>query len=375
MPVNPPKAGLEDVVAATSEICFIDGHEGHLVYHGYDMHDLVAHSTFEETIFLLFHLRLPSRQELERFDAALGNERALPPPALELLARLPRSSQPMALVRTMVSALGLFDPDGEDSSIDAARRKALRLTAQMATLVAAIGRHRAGQAPVAPDPKLSHSADFLYMLSGQVPDAADAKVFDAAMVMHADHELNASTFAARVTAGTLSDIYSAVTSAVGALKGPLHGGANEAVMRMLKEIDDPDRAEAYIQKALADRRKIMGFGHRVYRTEDPRATHLRRYSLEVGERHGDARWYRMSRRIEAVVLGEKGLFPNVDFFSASTYYMLGIPIDLFTPVFAVSRISGWCAHILEQYANNRLIRPRAEYVGPTREAYIPIDER
>lgn len=372
---NTPTAGLEDVVAGTSDICFIDGVEGRLVYAGYNIHELVAHSSFEETVYLLWHTKLPTKAELAAFELELRNHRALPIEVLDLLAKLPRGSKPMDVLRTAVSLLGLYDPDKDDNSYDASVRKALRLVAQLPTIVTSSYRLSQGQQPVAPNPKLGHAANFLYMLRGTEASAREAEVFDDCLILHADHELNASTFSARVTAGTLSDVYSAITSAVGTLKGPLHGGANEQVIRMLLEIKTPDVAPAWITQALADKRRIMGFGHRVYRTEDPRATHLRQFSEELGKAAGQPQWYEMSRIIEKEVLAQKHLFPNVDFYSASTYYTMGIPIDLFTPIFAVSRISGWTAHVLEQYRNNRLIRPRAEYTGATHLSYVPIANR
>jgi citrate synthase len=376
MPTAGYKAGLEDVVAGESEICFIDGREGRLVYRGYDIHDLVNHdASFEEVVYLLWHGNLPSRHEFEAFDRELKASRPVPAEVMAIVQDAPKGVHPMEVLRSAVSVLGMYDPDGEDMSPDAHLRQATRMTAQIATIVAAIGRVRAGEAPIAPDNSLDHAENFLYMLWNRRPSALEARVFRAALVMHADHELNASTFSARVTAATLADMYSAIVAAIGTLRGPLHGGANEQVMLMLQEIGSVDQAEAFITEALAEKRKIMGFGHRVYKTEDPRATHLRQMSHDVGEKAGDTRWYEMSRVIERVVLEQKKLYPNVDFFSASTYYMLGIPVALFTPVFAVSRISGWTAHVLEQYANNRIIRPRAEYVGPERLTYVPLAQR
>jgi citrate synthase len=360
------KAGLEDIVATSSAICYLDGERGVLAYCGYDIHDLAQHATFEEVCFLLWHRRLPRRAELGDLQTALAAARPLPEPVIRLMRQLPHADG-MDALRTLTSVLAHYDPDAEDSSPAANYRAAVRLTAQVASLVATIGRLDAGGGPVAPDPALGHAANFLYMLTGDRPDATAVRAFDIALILHADHELNASTFAARVAAATLTDIYSAMVAAIGALKGPLHGGANADVMRLLLEIGEnagPDRAEAAVRAKLARKEKIPGFGHRVYRTEDPRATHLRRMSKELGARAGNTRWFDMSQRIEQVVTGEKKLYPNVDFYSASTYYTLRIPIDLFTPIFAVSRVSGWTAHVLEQYANNRLIRPRAEYVGP-----------
>jgi citrate synthase len=372
------KAGLEDIVATTSAICYLDGERGVLAYCGHDIHDLARHATFEEVCFLLWHRRLPTRRELGDLQTQLASARALPEPVLRLLRQIPPVDG-MDALRTGVSALAHFDPDATDQSPQATYRKAVRLTAQVGSLVATYGRMAAGGGPLAPDPALGTAANFLYMLTGTRPDAVAARAFDIALILHADHELNASTFAARVTAATLSDIHSTIVSAVGTLKGPLHGGANAEVMRMLLEIGEdagPDRAEAHVRSMLGRKEKVPGFGHRVYRTEDPRATHLRRMSKELGERVGRARWFEMSERIEAVVVREKKLNPNVDFYSASTYYTLGIPIDLFTPIFAVSRVSGWTAHVLEQYENNRLIRPRAEYTGPTYpQRWLPLDQR
>jgi citrate synthase len=375
MPSTGAKAGLEDVVAGDSEICFIDGREGRLVYRGYDIHDLVAHASFEEVCYLLWHGKLPNAAELSQLDETLRRERAVPEEVLDEIETAPREAHPMATLRTAVSLLGLYDPQAEGMDDAGNVARAMRLTARMATLVAAIGRVHRGEKPVPPDPSLDHAANFLYMLWGRRPDELSAKVFQTALILHADHELNASTFAARVTAATLSDMYSSVTSAVGALKGPLHGGANEQVMRMLIEIGSPDRARAYVLQALGEHRKIMGFGHRVYRTEDPRATILKDLSRQLGERAGQPQWFEISQVVAQTVYEEKKLYPNVDFYSASTYYSMGLPIELYTPIFAVSRVSGWTAHILEQYRHNRIIRPRAEYIGPERLTYTPIAAR
>ncbi|MCI0182105.1 MAG: citrate synthase [Acidibacillus sp.] len=368
--------GLEDVVALSSEICFIDGDEGRLVYRGYDIHDLVKGSaSFEEVVYLLWHGELPTKEQLSDFDKELRANRALNKEVLAALKMMPKDGNVMEMLRTLVSLAGLYDPDDQDNSYEGSIKKATRLVAQMSTMVASIERYRSGQEILLPNERLNHAANFLYMLQGKEPDEYTARAFEIALILHADHELNASTFAARVTAGTLSDIYSATVSAIGALKGPLHGGANEQVMLMLKEIGEPSKAPEWIKDALAKKRRIMGFGHRVYHTEDPRATHLREMSKEIGEREGNTTYYEMSRIVEQAVKEQKGLYPNVDFYSASTYFMMGIPIHVFTPVFAVSRISGWTAHVLEQYRNNRLIRPRAEYVGIKRRAYISMSER
>jgi 2-methylcitrate synthase len=377
-----PKAGLEDTVATSSAICYIDGDRGVLSYCGYDIHDLAKQATFEEVCYLLWHRRLPARAELGDLQSQLVAGRALPEPIIRLLRSLPTGSGAnagMDALRTLASALSHYDPDASDNSPQANYRKAVRLTAQFASLVATLGRMTAGGGPIQPDPVLGHAANFLYMLTGDRPSATATRAFDIALVLHADHELNASTFAARVAAATLTDIHSALVGAIGALKGPLHGGANADVMRMLLEIGKdatPDKAVDVVRAKLARKEKIPGFGHRVYHTEDPRATHLRQMSKELGQRAGQPNWYAMSERIEAFVRAEKKLNPNVDFYSASTYYVLGIPIDLFTPIFAVSRVSGWTAHVLEQYANNRLIRPRAEYIGPAYpQRFVPLEAR
>jgi citrate synthase len=373
-----PKAGLEDTVATSSAICYLDGDRGVLAYCGYDIHDLARYAAFEEVCYLLWHRRLPTRAELGDLQAQLVAARPLPEPVLRLMRTLPPGDG-MDALRTLTSALGHYDPDSADNSAQANYRKAVRLTSQIGSLVATMGRVNAGGAPIQPDPVLGHAANFLYMLTGDRPSALAIRAFDVALVLHADHELNASTFAARVAAATLTDIHSAIVGAVGALKGPLHGGANADVMRMLLEIgaESPlEKAEEIVRAKLGRKEKIPGFGHRVYHTEDPRATHLRQMSRDLGQRAGQPIWYEMSQRIEALVKAEKKLNPNVDFYSASTYYSLGIPIDLFTPIFAVSRISGWTAHVLEQYANNRLIRPRAEYIGPEYpQRYRPLQDR
>jgi len=370
------KAGLEDIIAGESSICYIDGEKGILAYRGYNIHELATNSTFEETCHLLWFGHLPKEAELDDTSKKLTSARAIPQQVIDYMKTLPKKALPMEVLRTTTSMLSMFDREAEDMSPEANLRKAIRLTAQTATLVTAFDRIRNGKEPVAPRADLSHAANFAYMLNGTPPNDTMTKALDIALILHADHEWNASTFAGRVTAATLSDIYSAVTSAIGALKGPLHGGANEAVMRMLQQIGDPSRVDAYVRDLFAQKKKIPGFGHRVYHTEDPRATHLRRMSKEACERAGQAKWYQMSERIEALVKAEKKLNPNVDFYSASTYFVSGMPIDLFTPFFAVSRMSGWTAHILEQYSNNRLIRPRAEYVGPAPDLkWVPVDRR
>src|ERR1700733_14425486 len=355
-------AGLEGVVAGESEICYIDGYAGVLSYRGYNIHTLAEHATFEEVIWLLWKGHLPAQSELDRLKADLFANAAIAPEVLAFLKANLKAS-PMDVLRTAVSMLSLYDPLAKDMSPEANQLKATKLMAQTSTLVSTFGRLRAGQPVIVPDASLSFAANFLYCLTGKRPDQVMAHVFDVALILHADHELNASTFAARVTAATLSDIYSSVTSAIGALKGPLHGGANEDVIRLLLQVGSADKAVERVHEMLANKIKIPGMGHRVYRTEDPRATHLRMMSEELGRSTGHEDLYLMSKRVEETVRTEKKLNANVDFYSASTYYSLGIPIDLFTPIFAVSRMSGWTAHVLEQYHNNRLIRPRAEYKG------------
>jgi citrate synthase len=369
------KAGLEDIIAANSAICDIIGSQGKLTYRGIDIHDLARNSSFEETTYLLWFGSLPTRDALHQFSAELASHRALPTQVLTLMKDFPRTATPMDALRTTLSALAFYDLQAHDSSHEANVAKAMRVTAQTATIVAAYEQIRRGRRPIEPDSDGSHAENFLRMLFGAEPDPLFVRAMDLALILHADHELNASTFAARVTAATLADMYSAIVSAIGALAGPLHGGANEQVMKMLQKIGEPSRVEAYVTERLAAHQKISGFGHRVYRTEDPRATHLREMSRELGEHIGNLRWYEISRKLEEVVMQQKHLYANVDFYSASCYFTMGIPIDMFTPVFAVSRVAGWAAHVLEQYADNRLIRPRAEYVGETDVAYVPIDRR
>jgi citrate synthase len=369
--------GLEGVVAAHSGICWIDGDAGVLAYRGIDIHELADKSNFEETSYLLWFGKLPTEAELGKFRKSLAEARKLDPAFLKLLAEMPRTATPMEVLRTGVSALSFFDADEKDNLHDANVRKAFRLTSQIAMIVAIYDRLRKGKPVVEADPSLSHAANFLWMLNGEKPSETAEKALDVALILHADHELNASTFAARVIAATLSDIHSAVTGAIGALKGPLHGGANEAVMRLLNTIvkEGSDPVE-HVKKMLDAKQKISGFGHRVYHTEDPRATHLRKMSEDLGKSSGNSKWFEMSRAIEKFVLAEKKLNANVDFYSASTYTTLGIDVDLFTPIFAVSRISGWAAHVIEQLDDNRLIRPRAEYIGPKYPSeYVPMSQR
>ncbi len=372
---NVAKAGLEGVVAAESRISDVNGEKGELIYAGYDIHDLAKHSTYEEVVYLLWNGKLPTRGEVEQLKQQINSEAGIPTAIQDLIASVPKNANPMDVLRTVVSALGFYDPDLSESSPEANLRRAIRLTAKFPTIVATFQRVRNGLLPIEPRKDLSIAANFLFTLRGAQPDEVSTRTMDLAFVLHADHELNASTFAARVTAATLSDMYSAIVSAIGTLKGPLHGGANEGVIKNLLEIGSVDRVEAWVRQQLAEKKRIMGFGHRVYRTEDPRATHLREMSRQLAERTGEKRWYEMSRKMEEVMMREKHLNPNVDFYSASTYYALGIPTDLFTPIFACSRISGWTAHVLEQFRNNRLIRPRAQYVGPRGLKYVPIEER
>jgi citrate synthase len=369
--------GMEGIVATTSQICYIDGDRGVLAYRGIDIHELADHSNFEETCYLLWFGKLPTQTELRGLQEKLAAERKLDPAIISLLRNAPRTALPMDVLRTAVSALSFYDVDSKNNDHNANVAKAIRITSQIAMIVAAYDRIRKGQPVVDPDQSLSHAANFLLMLNGKRPSPTAERALDIALVLHADHELNASTFAARVTAATLSDMHSSITSAIGALKGPLHGGANEAVFRILSAIDSSgvDPVE-HIKGMLAQKKKVPGFGHRVYHTEDPRATHLRKMSQDLCESSGQAKWYKMSHAIEEFVKAEKKLNANVDFYSASTYHTLGIDLDLFTLIFAVSRISGWAAHVIEQLDDNRLIRPRADYVGPAYPArYVPIDQR
>jgi citrate synthase len=368
--------GLQDVVANESSICFIDGERGILSYRGIDIHELAQRSTFEETTYLLWNGKLPTAAELKQFSQQLATARTLPPQVIDFLRTLPKSASPMEVLRTTVSLLSTYESDANSTTHAANLIKSFHLTSQIPMIVACFDRIRKGRNLVEPDSSLSHAANFLWLLNGEKPSATATRALDVALILHADHELNASTFAARVIAATMSDMHSAITGAIGALKGPLHGGANEAVMRILYAIDKAgeDPAE-HVRGMLERKEKISGFGHRVYTTEDPRATHLRRMSEELG-RDANPKWYEMSRKIELFVKDQKKLNANVDFYSASTYTTLGIDIDLFTPIFAISRIAGWCAHVIEQHDDNRLIRPRAEYTGPAYPApYTPIEKR
>src|SRR5580658_725813 len=369
--------GLEGVVATTSSICYIDGDEGVLAYRGYDIHDLADNSTFEEVCYLLWFGCLPNAAELGQLKQRLAEGRRLDASILESLRQVPKHVPPMDALRTLVSELSYYDPEYNKNDHDANINKAIRLTSQLSMLVANYDRIRKGHPVVSPDRSLSHAANFLLMLNGAAPSKTAERALDIALILHADHELNASTFAARVTAATLSDMHSAITSAIGTLRGPLHGGANEAVFKILKEIDASggDPVE-HVKGMLAQKEKIPGFGHRVYHTEDPRATHLRQMSRDLGHSSGNPKWFEYSQKIEDFVKSEKKLNVNVDFYSASTYHVLGIDVDLFTPIFAVSRIGGWTAHIIEQLDDNRLIRPRADYIGPVYpQEYVPVGKR
>jgi len=369
--------GLEGVVATTSSICYIDGEQGVLAYRGIDIHELADHSNFEETCYLLWNGKLPTRPQLKELHERLAEERKLDASVINLLRSAPRHALPMDVLRTAVSALALYDVEEMSNSREANVHKAIRLTSQIAMIVTAYDRIRKGKSLIEPDRSLTHAANFLLMLNGERPSPTAERALDIALILHADHELNASTFAARVTAATLSDMHSAVTSAIGALKGPLHGGANEAVFQILQAIDSSGADPVdYVKGMLAQKKKIPGFGHRVYHSEDPRATHLRTMSRDLGQSSGQAKWFDISQKIEQFVKADKKLNANVDFYSASTYHTLGIEVDLFTPVFAVSRVSGWTAHVIEQLDDNRLIRPRAEYVGPAYpQHWISMEQR
>jgi citrate synthase len=374
---NQASKGLEGVIATTSKICYIDGDRGILAYCGIDIHELAHQSNFEETCYLLWFGKLPTRVEFRELHDRLAEERKLDASIITLLRNAPRHALPMDVLRTAVSALSFYDPEEKSNDRKANVDKAIRITSQIAMIVAAYDRIRKGLPLVEPDRSLSHAANFLLMLNGKAPSPTAERALDIALILHADHELNASTFAARVTAATLSDMHSAITSAIGALKGPLHGGANEAVFHILEAIDSSgaDPIE-FVKGMLAQKKKVPGFGHRVYHTEDPRATHLRAMSRDLGKSSGQAKWFEISHKIEEFVKADKKLNANVDFYSASTYHTLGIDVDLFTPIFAVSRISGWAAHVIEQLDDNRLIRPRADYLGPDYpNRFIPIDQR
>jgi len=372
-----PIKGLEGIIATKSAICWIDGDAGVLSYRGIDIHQLAEHSNFEETTYLLWFGVLPTAAQLTEFRKELAFSRALNWRIYEFLRNVPTDATPMEVLRTAVSLLSLYDPDEKDSSHESNVRKSYRLTSQIAMIVAIFDRIRKGKTIIDPDRGLSHSANFLRMLNGVNPSETATRALDVALILQADHELNASTFAARVIASTFSDIHSAIVGAIGALKGPLHGGANAETMKILYAIDEAgaDPVE-YVKQMFEEKKKISGFGHRVYRTEDPRATHLRKMSEDLSRTAGNPKWFDMSRKIELFVNAEKKLNANVDYYSASTYTALGVEIDLFTPIFAISRIAGWTAHVIEQLDDNRLIRPRADYIGPPYpQPYIPIEKR
>ncbi|MCK6440287.1 MAG: citrate synthase [Planctomycetes bacterium] len=367
--------GLRDIVVTSTEICSIDGSKGELIYRGYDIHDLAQNVTFEETVYLLWHGKLPTKAQVDDLDKKLKAERNIPKQVIDLIRSMDKHEHPMSMLRTAISYLSSFDPDSNNSEPEARVRKSIRLTAKMATVVAAICRIREGKELVAPDNSLSHAGNFLYMIQGKKPDADSTLTMDVALTLHAEHDMNASTFTGRVIAATLSDVYSAVVGAIGALKGPLHGGANTAVMEMLLEIGDLDKVESYVAAAMAKKQKIMGMGHAVYKTYDPRAVELIKLSRKMGERVKNTKWLEMSEKVQDIVHKQKGLYPNVDFYSASTYYTMGIQPDMFTPIFAVSRISGWTAHIIEQLSHNKLIRPSTEYTGPRGLKVVPLAQR
>ncbi len=376
MPPNVTVAkGLEGVVAEATRLSDVQGQVGRLLYRGYDINDLAAHSTFEETVYLLWFGSLPTRSQLDSFRQALAIARPLPSGVLAQMKQWPADSNPMGVLQATVAVLGLYDPQRNETSGAARRDVAVKLTAQMATISTAWNSIRGGKEPVPPRADLGHAANFLYMLTGQAPTSEAAHILDVALILHADHSLNASTFVARSIASTLSDMYSAITGALGALKGPLHGGANEQVMRTLLKIGDVNQVEPYVRTQLEQKQKVMGFGHRVYKADDPRALLLRQISGQIAEHTGNRKWYDMQEKMRVLVTAKKPLPVNVDFYSASVYYALGIPIDLFTPVFAVSRIAGWTAHVLEQYSDNRIVRPDALYIGEHDLSYIPIEKR
>jgi citrate synthase len=367
--------GLREVVAAQTTISDIDGEQGRLWYVGYDIHDLAAHASFEEVVYLLHHALLPTAAQLEELNRFLIAERELNPFLGRMMVVLAQQASPMSMLRTSVSAASTYDPDGWDETPEAQYRKAMRLVAMTPILIATYHRLRTGQKVLEPNPELSHAANFLWLLLGREPHAEDAKALDTTFVLYADHTMNASTFTARIIASTLADMFSAITGAIAALKGPLHGGANEESMKMLQEVEEPLQAAAYVKSRLDRHEKIMGFGHAVYKTMDPRAIVLKKLAKEAGQRAGDERWFEISSAIEQTVMEQKGLNPNVDFYAASVYHCLGIPTDLMTPLFALARMSGWTAHVREQYANNKVIRPGSEYVGPRDQVYAPVDER
>lgn len=368
------KKGLEDVIAGESSITFLDGHRAKMLYRGYDIAGLASMATFEEICYLLWHGQLPNGAQLAELRKKMATERSIPKEMADELGILAGRS-PMETLRTLVSLLSLYDHEANVNSPEANIRKAIRLTSKIATITANMQRIWSDKAFIQPLAELSHAENFLYMLHGKKPSQEDARIFDACLTIHADHEFNASTFAVRVAASTLSDIYSAVVAAISTLKGPLHGGANEQVMKMLQEIGGPEKTEAYVRRKLEAREKIMGFGHRVYKTGDPRAPILKEYCRRMGEARGDTKWYEMSTKIEDLILKEKKLYPNVDFYSAPVFHFLGIDTAFFTLIFATGRIAGWTAHVMEQYADNRLIRPASDYTGPAERPFVPLEKR
>lgn len=372
--------GLEGVVVAQTQKSKVDGTIGKLHYHGYNIFDLAENASFEEVIYLLWYDRLPNRTELEQFKKELAAERALPPELIGMMKQFPRGTHPMAVLRTGVSAMGAFDPTAEDTSPEATKEKLRHLTAVMPTLIATWERIRSGQEPIAPRADLDLAANFLYMMKGEEPNETEVDALDTFLILLADHGMNASTFSARVTTSTLADVYSAVTTAIGTLKGPAHGGANEKAMQQFMEIGSPENVQAWFENALANERRIMGIGHRVYKVEDPRATILRERARALAEQSGDRRWFDIAYNLEQAARShpyfiERSLYANVDYYSAVVLYQTGIPVDQFTPLFAMSRIAGWAAHIIEQWADNRLIRPRGEYIGPVDQPWVPLDKR
>ncbi len=367
--------GLDGVVAAHTRLSDVRGDSGQLIYCGYDINELANKVSYEEVVHLLHHNHLPNRKELADYKATLAEFRELPEGVVDIIRELPRDTPPMHAIRTGISALGCFDTTCDDDSQHAQRRKALRLIAQIPIVTAYFHRHRQGKPLVHPDPSLGEATNFLHMINGEKPSPEARNTLDLCYVLHADHGMNASTFSARVTIATLSDMYSAITTAIGTLKGPLHGGANEGVIKMLQEIGSVEKVDAYIEDALANKRKIMGIGHRIYKVLDPRAPHLKRMAQVLSTNLGDAKWIQISERIAEIMLQKKNLNANVDFYSATVYYSLGLPTDLFTPIFAVARTSGWTAHVLEQLADNRLIRPQSVYTGPTGLKVVPIEQR
>ncbi len=367
--------GLEGIVAAKTRLSDVRGDIGQLIYCGYDINELAGKASYEEVAYLLYYNHLPNAKELAEFKETLAGFRDLPQGVIDTITRLPKNAPPMHVLRTIVSLLGCYDTTAEDVSMDYQRRKALRLVAQIGVVTAYFHRYRQDKELVHPDPQLGEAANFLWMINGEKPSVDMEKTLDVCYVLHADHGMNASTFSARVTIATLSDMYSAITTAIGTLKGPLHGGANEGVIKMLQEIGSLDKVDAYIEDAMAQKKKIMGIGHRVYKVLDPRAPHLKKMAQKLCSQLGEKKWIQMSERIAQLMKEKKGLEANVDFYSATVYYSLGIPTDLFTPIFAIARTSGWTAQVLEQLADNRLIRPQSEYTGPVGLKFTPVEER